>query len=50
MDQQAWGMLMGRLERMETQLDKLIQFRGWVLGVACVSGAVGGILFQLVMK
>jgi len=48
MDNHAWAMLVKRLERIEKQLDKLIEFRGWVLGAACLAGAIGGILIKLV--
>lgn len=28
-------------------IKSLIHFRGWVLGAACVAGAIGGILIRL---
>ena len=47
MDEQAWELLLEKLNRIEGQVDKLIEFRGWVLGAACVAGAVGGLLIQV---
>ncbi len=47
MDDKTWQLLMGKVERIEKQVDKLIEFRGWVLGAACVAGALGGILVRI---
>ena len=54
MDQQAWDLLMKRLDSIElnqrvsnkNQL-KLLGFRGWVLGAACMCGLLGGVVYDL---
>jgi hypothetical protein len=48
MDDQGWKVLLQKINRIESQVDKLIEFRGWVLGAACLAGAVGGLIFQVV--
>jgi hypothetical protein len=41
-------MLHEDIQEMKRDIKSLIHFRGWVLGAACVAGAVGGILVRLI--
>jgi hypothetical protein len=39
--------ILDEIAEMKRDIKSLIHFRGWVLGAACVAGAIGGILVRL---
>ena len=47
-ERSALEILHEEVREIRGDVKKLIEFRGWVLGAACIAGAVGGILIKLV--
>lgn len=43
----ALDLLREDIQEMKRDIKSLIHFRGWVLGAACVAGALGGILIRM---
>ena len=57
MDQHSWDLLLARLDTIEAnqrvsakKQDKLLEFRGWVLGAGFMAGCLGGFLINLLTK
>lgn len=48
MDDQAFALIVARLDRIETKVDKLMSFRGYVMGVGAIFGALGSWFISLV--
>lgn len=57
MEKQAWDLLLNRLDTIESnqqkfakKQDKMLEFRGWVLGAACATGMISGLIGGVILK
>ena len=48
MDEQAFVLLVARLERIETKVDKLMAFRSYMAGISATFGVIGAYLHSLI--
>ena len=48
MDDRVLALLVARLDRIETKVDKLMAFRSYFAGVAACCGLIGSYLYSLI--
>lgn len=48
MDDNVLDMLIARLDRIEHKVDKLMAFRSYIAGIACICGLIGARIYYLI--